>query len=91
VHDDISVKPYDNCNMIMFNYADMWLVHPHVASSLNGAKLELRELKACSLLLGACTSCPLLRPNLKASTIEMNDLKHKLNHSSRYSVLSSPY
>jgi hypothetical protein len=63
-------------------------VHSHVASHLNGAKLELRELKAHSLLLGACTSCPLLRSDLEASAIENKDLKHKLDHSSRYTILS---
>jgi hypothetical protein len=26
-HDDMSVKPCDNCNMIMVNYADLWLIH----------------------------------------------------------------
>jgi hypothetical protein len=31
-------------------------VHSHVARLLDGAKLELRELKARSTLLGACTS-----------------------------------
>jgi predicted nuclease with TOPRIM domain len=50
--------------------------------------LELRELKACSTLLGACTSCPLLRSDLKVAVIEIKDLKHKLDHSSRYTVLS---
>jgi hypothetical protein len=39
-------------------------------------------------LLGACTSYPLLRSNLEASTIEIKDMKQKLDHSSRYSVLS---
>jgi hypothetical protein len=32
----------------------------------------------------------LLHSDLKASAIEIKDLKHKLNHSSRYSVLSPP-
>jgi hypothetical protein len=59
MHDDMSVNPCDNCNMIMVNYADLWLVHSQIASQLKGAKLELRELKARSLLLGTCTSCPL--------------------------------
>jgi hypothetical protein len=59
-----------------------------VASRLKGAKLELRELKARSLLLGACTSYPLLRSDLEASAIEIKDLKHKLDHFSRYSILS---
>jgi hypothetical protein len=52
--------------------------------------LELRELKARSLQLGACTRYPLLRSDLEVSTIEINDLKHKLDHSARYSVLSPP-
>jgi hypothetical protein len=59
VHDDMSAKPCDNCTTIMVNYPDLWLMHSQVASQLKGVKLELRELKACSLLLGVCTSCPL--------------------------------
>jgi hypothetical protein len=82
VHDDMSVKPCDNCTMIMVNYADPWLVHSHVAKLLDGARLELRELKARSTLLGACKTCPLLRSDLEASAIEIKDLKHKLDHSS---------
>jgi hypothetical protein len=70
------------------NYADLWLVHTQVTSQLKGANLELRELKAHSLLLGACTSCPLLRSNLEASAIEIKNLKHKLEYPSRYIVLS---
>ena len=72
----------------MVNYADLCLVHCHVASLLDGARLELRELKAHSTLLGACTTCPLLRSDLEASAIEIKDLKHKLEHPSRYNVLS---
>jgi hypothetical protein len=90
-HDDMSAKPCDNCNMIMVNYADLWLIHSHVASLLVGARLELRELKAHSTLLGACTSCPVLRSDLESDAIEIKDLKHKLDHSSRYTVLSRPY
>jgi hypothetical protein len=90
VHDDMSAKPCDNCKMIMINYADLWLIHSHVASLLDSAKLELRELKARSTMLGACTSRPLLRSNLEASAVEIKDLKHKLDHSSRYTVLSPP-
>jgi hypothetical protein len=86
----MSVKPCDNCKMIMVNYADLWLVHSHVASLLDGARLELRELKAHSTLLGACTSCPLLRSDLEAAAVEIKDLKHKLDHSSRYTILSPP-
>jgi hypothetical protein len=57
-HDDTSAKPCDNCKRIMVNYVDLWLVHSHVASVLDGARFKLRELKACSTLLGACTTCP---------------------------------
>jgi hypothetical protein len=90
VHDDMSAKPCDNCKMIMINYVDLWLVHTQVASQLKGAKSELRELKAHSLLLGPCTGCPMLRSDLEACTIEIKDLKHQIDHSSRYSVLSPP-
>jgi hypothetical protein len=89
-HDDMSAKPCDNCNMIMVNYVDLWLIHSHVASLLDCARLELRELKAHSTLLGACTSCPMLRSDLVAATVEIKDLKHKLDHSSRYTILSPP-
>jgi hypothetical protein len=84
----ISAKPCDNCTMIMVNYAHLWLLHSRVTSLLNGVRLELRELKAHSRLLGACTSCRVLRSDLEASTIEIKDLKHRLDHASRYSVLS---
>jgi hypothetical protein len=90
VHDDMSAKPCDNCNMIMVNYANMWLIHSHVASLLDGARLELRELRARSTLLGACTTCPLLRSKLEVSTVEIKNIKHKFDHSSRYTVLSPP-
>jgi hypothetical protein len=90
VHDDTSAKPCDNCKMIMVNYVDLCLIHSHVASLLDSAKLKLRELKAHSTLFGACTSCPLLRSNLEVSAIEIKDLKHKLDHSSRYTILSPP-
>jgi hypothetical protein len=76
--------------MIMVNYAHLWLVHSHVARLLDGARLELKELKAHSRLLCACTTCPLLRSDLDASAVEIKDIKHKLDHSSRYSVLSPP-
>jgi hypothetical protein len=90
VHNDMSDKPCDNYNMIMVNYADLWLIHSHIVSVLDGARLELRELKARSTLLGACTTCPLLRSDLKASVVEIKDLKHKFDHSSRYAILSPP-
>jgi hypothetical protein len=88
VHDDMSAKPCENCKMIMVNYADLWLVHSQVASQLKDAKLGLRELKAHSLLLGACTSYPMLRSDLEACVIEIKDLKHQIAHSSCYNVLS---
>jgi hypothetical protein len=90
MHDDMSAKFCDNFNMILVNYADLWLIHSHVASFLDGVRLELKELKACSTLLGACTTCPLLRSDLEASAIEIKDLKNKLDHSSRYTILSPP-
>jgi hypothetical protein len=90
MHDDMSAKPCDNYKMIMVNYADLWLTHCHVASLLDSSKLELRELKACSTLLGTCTSCPLLRSDLEASAIEIKDLMHKLDHSFHCTILSPP-
>jgi hypothetical protein len=86
----MSAKPCDNCNMIMVNYADLWLIYSHAASLLDGARLELRELKPRSTLLGACTTCSLLRSDLEAVAVEIKDLKHKLDYPSRYTVLSPP-
>jgi hypothetical protein len=71
MHDDMSAKPCENSNIIMMNYADLWIVHTQVSSQLKGAKLELKELKARSLLLGACTSCPMLKSDLEACSIEI--------------------
>jgi hypothetical protein len=76
--------------MIMVNYADLWLINLHVTGLLDSARLELRELKAHSTLLVACTSCLMLRSDLEAAVIEIKDLKHKLDHSSSYTVLSPP-
>jgi hypothetical protein len=76
--------------MIMVSYADLWLIHSHVAGLLDSARLELRELKAHSTLLGACTSCPLHRSDFEAAAIEIKDLKDKLDHSSLYIVLFPP-
>jgi hypothetical protein len=76
--------------MIMVNYADLWLIHSHVTSLLDGARLELGELKARSTLLGTCTTCHLFRSNLEASAIEIKDLKHQIAHSFHYSGLSPP-
>jgi hypothetical protein len=91
MHDDMSVKPCDRCTIIMVNYADLWLIHSHVAGLLDSARLELRELKTRFTLLGACTSCPMLRSDLEAVAIEIKDLKHKFDLSSRYTVLSPPH
>jgi hypothetical protein len=87
---DMSAKPCDNCKIIMVNYVDLWLMHSHVAHLLDGARLELRELKAHSTLLGASTSYLLLRSDLEAAAVEIKDLKHKLDHPSRYTILSPP-
>jgi hypothetical protein len=84
----MSAKPSDNYKMIMVNDADMWLLHSHVASLLDSARLELRELKAHFTLAGACTSCPLLRYDLKVAVVEIKYLKHRLDHASRYTVLT---
>jgi hypothetical protein len=89
-HDDMSAKPCDNYKMIMVNYADLWLLYSSVASLLDGARMELRELKARSTLSGACTACPMLRFDLEAAAIEIKDLKHRLDLSSRYTILSPP-
>jgi hypothetical protein len=89
-HDDMSAKSCDNCTMIMVNYEDMWLMHSHVARWLDGARLEFGELKAHSRLLGACTSCHVLRSDLEAPAVEIKNLKHILDHASCYSVLSPP-
>jgi Fe-S cluster biogenesis protein NfuA len=89
-HDDMSVKPYDRCTMILVNYADLWLIHSHITGLLDSARLELRELKTRSTLLGACTSCPVLISDLETVSIKIKDLTHKLDHSSRYIVLSPP-
>jgi hypothetical protein len=90
MHDDMSAKPCENYTMIIVNYADLWLLHSQVARLLNGARLEFRELKAHSTLLDACTSCPLLRSDFEVAVIQIKDFKHKLDHSSRYSVLCPP-
>jgi hypothetical protein len=90
VHDDMSVKPCDNYTIIMVNYADLWLINSHIASLLDGTRLELRELKTRSRLFGACTSCPVLRSDLEASAIEIKNPKNRLDHASRYTILTPP-
>jgi hypothetical protein len=46
-------------------------MHTQVVSQLKGAKLKLKEFKARSLLLVACTSYPMLKSDLEASSIEI--------------------
>jgi hypothetical protein len=62
-HDDMSAKSCDNDTMIMVNYADLWLMHSHVTSLLDGARLELREFKTHSTLHDDCTTYPLFISN----------------------------
>jgi hypothetical protein len=69
---------------------DLWLIHSHVVGLLDSARFELKEVKARSTLLGACTSCPMLRSNLETAVIEIKDIKYKLDHSSSYTILSPP-
>jgi hypothetical protein len=90
MHNDMSAKPCENCNMIMVSYTDLWIVHTQVVSQLKGVKLELKELKACSSLLGARTNCPMLKSDLETCSIEIKELKQKLDHSSRYKFFSPP-
>jgi hypothetical protein len=65
-------------------------VYTQVTSQLKGAKLELKELKTHSLLLGGCTSCPMLKSDLEAYSIEIKELKQRLDNFSRYKVFSPP-
>jgi hypothetical protein len=74
MHNDMSAKLCENYNMIMVNYTDLWIVHTQVASQLKGAKLELKELKAHSLLLGACLKCPKLKLELDARSLKVKEL-----------------
>jgi hypothetical protein len=90
MQNNMSAQPCENCNMIMVNYADLWIVYTQVANQLKGAKLELKELKANSLLLCACTSCHMLKSDLEACSIEIKELKQKLDYSSCYKVFSPP-
>jgi hypothetical protein len=90
MHNDMSAKPCKNYNMIMVNYADLWIVHTQVASQLKGAKLELKELKAHSLLLGACLKCPKLKLELDARSLKVKELETKLLEKPRVLVTSCP-
>jgi hypothetical protein len=88
MHNDMSAQPCKNCNMIMVNYADLWIVHTQVVSRLKGAKLELKELKARSLLLGACLECPKLKLELDACSLNVKELETKLLEKPCVSVTS---
>jgi hypothetical protein len=90
MHNDISAQPCENCNMIMVNYADLWIVHTQVTSQLKGGKLELKELKARSLLLGACLECPKLKLELDAHSLKLKEPETKLLEKPRVSVTSPP-
>jgi hypothetical protein len=52
--------------------------------------LELKELKSCSLLLGACLECPKLKLELDAHSLKVKELQTKLLEKPRISVTSSP-
>jgi hypothetical protein len=58
---------------------------------LDSVRLKLRELKARSTLLDVYTAYSVLRSDLEAAAVKIKNLKHKLDHSSRYTVLSPPY
>jgi hypothetical protein len=90
MHDDMSAKPCKNCNIIMVNYADLWIVHTQVVSQLKGVKLELKELKARSLLLGDCLECPKLKLELDTRSLKVKELETKLLDKPRVSVTSPP-
>jgi hypothetical protein len=90
MHDDMSAQPCENCNMIMVNYADFWIVYTQVASQLKGAKLELKELKARFLLLGACLKCLKLKLELDARSLKVKELETKLLEKPCVSVTSPP-
>jgi hypothetical protein len=90
MHDDLSAKLCENCNMFMVNYGDLWILHTQVASQLKGAKLELKELKARSVLLGACLECPKLKLELDAHSLKVKELETKLLKKPRASVTSPP-
>jgi hypothetical protein len=65
-------------------------MHTQVASQLKGAKLELKELKARSLLLGACLECPKLKVELDAHSLKLKELETKLLEKPHVSVISPP-
>jgi hypothetical protein len=90
MHNDMSAQSCENCNMMMVNCADLWIVHTQVASQLKGSKLELKELKTRSLLLGACLECSKLKLELDARSLKVKELETKLLEKPRVSVTSPP-
>jgi hypothetical protein len=90
MHNDMSAQSCENCNMMMVNCADLWIVHTQVASQLKGSNLELKELKARSLLLGACLECSKLKLELDARSLKVKELETKLLEKPRVSVTSPP-
>jgi hypothetical protein len=90
MHNDMSAQPCENYNMILVNYDDLWIVHTQVASQLRAAKLELKEHKACSMLLGACLECPKIKLELDARSLKIKELETKLLEKPRVSVTSPP-
>jgi hypothetical protein len=65
-------------------------VHSQVASQLKGAKMEVKELKAHSLLLVACLECPKLKLELDARSLKVKELETKLLEKPCISVTSPP-
>jgi hypothetical protein len=90
MHDDMSAQSCKNYNMIMVNYTDFQIVHSQVASQLKGAKLELKELKARSLLLGASLECTKLKLDLDTHSLKVKELETKFLEKPRVSVTSPP-
>jgi hypothetical protein len=65
-------------------------VHTQVVSQLNSAKLELKELKAHSLLLGACLECLKHKLELDARSLKVKELETKLLQKPCILVTSPP-
>jgi hypothetical protein len=89
MHNDMSAQQCENCNMIVVNYVDLWIVHTQVASPL-GCHVGTQRAQSLFLLLDACTRCPMLKSDLEAYSFEIKELKQRLDHSSRYKVFSPP-
>jgi hypothetical protein len=76
--------------MIMVNYSDLWIVHTQVASQLKGAMLEVKELKAHSLLLDAWMEWPKFKLELYTHSLMDKELETKLIEKPLISVTSPP-